>query len=394
MSTETSAGTLSNTTGAGAAALPRRSLGGLIAISIFWFAINFHWAALQQIIIPAQVNGLLFEQAPGSTADQRLTFAGNNSPLLIALVAAPGLVIALIGNPLFGLLSDRTTGRFGRRRPYILFGALANVIGLAVMAFGPNLFLHEHSGATLSLSLVALMVGLMITQAANNAAAAPFHALLPDLVPVEQRGTASGIMGIALFLGQILGFIVPAVTGFDNGRLARGEQNYATFSGDLALAYMAVAFIVVLMAVLTFITVRERPLSRQSLGGASDSHTWRDLTFTVLVTAGVSAVLIVGLQVGLGPGLNQDSLGVVQLIAVVLAGIGAARAFGFSPRRAPDFSWVVLTRMLVMMGIYTVQYFMFNYMLYVVRAPEPVTATTIFFVLVTLTALISTLVAG
>jgi MFS family permease len=85
---------------------------------------------------------------------------------------------------------------------------------------------------------------------------------------------------------------------------------------------------------------------------------------------------------------------VVQLIAVVIAGIGAARAFGFSPRRAPDFSWVVLTRMLVMMGIYIVQYFMFNYMLYVVRAPEPTTATTIFFVLVTATALISTVIAG
>ncbi len=394
MAMETPAGTLGNSVDVGATALPKRSLGGLIAISIFWFAINFHWAALQQIIIPAQVNGLLFEQAPGTTAEQRLAFAGANSPLLIALVAAPGLVVALIGNPLFGLLSDRTTSRFGRRRPYILIGALFNVLGLAIMAFIPNLFLREHSGATLSLSLVTLMVGLMLTQAANNAAAAPFHALLPDLVPAEQRGTASGIMGIALFLGQILGFIVPALTGFDNGRLARNEQSYATFSTGVVLAYMAVAGVVVLMAVLTFITVRERPLSRQALADVSDSHTWRDLAITILIAAGVSAALIVGLQAGLGPGLNQDSLGVVQLIAVVIAGIGAARAFGFSPRRAPDFSWVVLTRMLVMMGIYTVQYFMFNYMLYVVRAPEPVAATTIFFVLVTLTALISTLIAG
>jgi MFS family permease len=392
---ETPAGTLSTpaSVGSTAAALPRRSLGGLIAISIFWFAINFHWAALQQLIIPAQVNGLLEEQAPGTSAADRLAFSGANSPLLIALVAAPGLIIALIGNPLFGLLSDRTTGRFGRRRPYVLFGALANVVGLAVMAFGPNLFLHEHSGQTLSASLVVLMVGLMITQAANNAAAAPFHALLPDLVPAEQRGTASGVMGIALFLGQILGFIVPAVTGFDNRQLANGQQSYADFSSRLGLAYMAVAFIVVLMAVLTFITVHERPVSREQLG-ASDSHTWRDLTITVLVTAGVAAALIIGLQAGISPGLNQDSLGVVQLIAVVIAGIGAARAFGFSPRRAPDFSWVVLTRMLVMMGIYIVQYFMFNYMLYVVRAPEPTTATTIFFVLVTATALISTVIAG
>ena len=148
------------------------------------------------------------------------------------------------------------------------------------------------------------------------------------------------------------------------------------------------------MAVLTFITVHERPLSREQLGDTSNSHTWRDLTITVLVTAGVAAALIHRASGSIGPGLNTDSLGVVQLIAVVIAGVGAARAFDFSPRRAPDFSWVVLTRMLVMVGIYTVQYFIFNYMLYVVHAPEPTNATTIFFVLVTLTALISTVIAG
>ncbi|HEY1389310.1 MAG TPA: MFS transporter [Ktedonobacterales bacterium] len=391
------AGSLDASGHAGNGTLPKRSLGGLISISIFWFAINFHWAALQQIIIPAQVNGLLFEQAPGATSAERLAWTAANSPLVIALVAAPGLVIALIGNPLFGLLSDRTPGRFGRRRPYIFFGALANVLGLAVMAFVPNFFLHEHSGQTLSLSLLALMFGLMITQAANNAAAAPFHALLPDLVPQEQRGKASGIMGIALFLGQIGGFIAPALCGFDNGRLARGEQSYAAFSGGIALAYMLVAGVVVLMAILTVITVRERPWHPAQLTAerrAGDTRTWRDLVLTVLITGIVATTLLLALNAGVGPGLNTDSVAVVQVIAIVIAGIGAARAFDFSPRRNPDFSWVVLTRMLVMMGIYIVQYFMFNYMFYVVRAPEPVSATTIFFVLVTLTALLSTLVAG
>jgi len=151
------------------------------------------------------------------------------------------------------------------------------------------------------------------------------------------------------------------------------------------------------MAILTVITVRERPWHPAQLTAerrAGDTRTWRDLVLTVLITGIVAATLLVALNAGMGPGLNTDSLAVVQVIAIVIAGIGAARAFNFSPRRNPDFSWVVLTRMLVMMGIYIVQYFMFNYMFYVVRAPEPVSATTIFFVLVTLTALLSTLVAG
>ena len=105
------AGSLDASDHAGKGTLPKRSLGGLISISIFWFAINFHWAALQQIIIPAQVNGILFEQAPGANSTEWLAWTAANSPLVIALVIAPGLIVALIGNPLFGLLSDRTRGR-------------------------------------------------------------------------------------------------------------------------------------------------------------------------------------------------------------------------------------------------------------------------------------------
>src|SRR5260221_10701101 len=108
----------------------RRSFGGLVAISIFWFAINFHWAALPLLIIPSQVFGLLLRQAPGATlADQANWAGGANLALATALVSAPGLVVALLSNPFFGLLSDRTRSRFGRRRPYIVIGTLITMYG-------------------------------------------------------------------------------------------------------------------------------------------------------------------------------------------------------------------------------------------------------------------------
>jgi MFS family permease len=176
----------------------RRSLGGLIAISIFWFAINFHWAAILLLLVPSQVTGLLFHAAPGATFADRKAWVDAHQALTLALVEAPGLVVALIANPLFGLLSDRTPGRFGRRRPYILGGTALNVVGLLVMALAPALFIQEGSGNALAPSVLVLMGGLMLTQLANNAAAAPFHALLPDMVTEEQRGKASGIMGLAL----------------------------------------------------------------------------------------------------------------------------------------------------------------------------------------------------
>src|SRR5260370_24324635 len=117
----------------------RRSFGGLVAISIFWFAINFHWAALPLLIIPSQVFGLLLRQAPGATlADQANWAGGANLALATALVSAPGLVVALLSNPFFGLPSRPTRRRFRRPRPDILIGQLINVARCLVVAFSPD----------------------------------------------------------------------------------------------------------------------------------------------------------------------------------------------------------------------------------------------------------------
>ena len=185
------AGSLDESARSGSDALPKRSLGGLIAISIFWFALNFHWAALPLILLPSQITGLLLREAPAGTVASQASWVTAHSGLALAVVVAPGLIVALLANPLFGLLSDRTPGRFGRRRPYVLAGTLVNVAGLAGMALLPTMLVGSHSGNILSPGLLALMGGLMLVQLANNSAAAPFHALLPDLVPEEQRGKAS-----------------------------------------------------------------------------------------------------------------------------------------------------------------------------------------------------------
>ena len=99
-------------------------------------------------------------------------------------------------------------------------------------------------------------------------------------------------------------------------------------------------------------------------------------------------------RANIGLSLDDSTLGVVQLLAVVVAGIGAAYAFDFRPRRDPDFSWVVLTRMLVMMGVYMVQNFLQYYMQDVAGSKNPTGDTTLFIVILTVTALIASLIAG
>src|SRR3954467_14020747 len=57
----------------------------------------------------------------------------------LGLVSAVGALFALLTNPLAGALSDRTTSRFGRRRPFIVIGTAAGVVGLAVVGFGASI---------------------------------------------------------------------------------------------------------------------------------------------------------------------------------------------------------------------------------------------------------------
>jgi MFS family permease len=117
----------------------------------------------------------------------------------LSLVLGFGAFFALIGNPLFGRLSDRTTSRFGMRRPWLVGGILCGAAALLMIA--------------LAKSVLVVLVGWCLAQLAFNAVLAAIIAVLPDQVPVDQRGTVAGVMGICLPLGQVSGtFLVQSVS--------------------------------------------------------------------------------------------------------------------------------------------------------------------------------------
>ena len=129
----------------------------------------------------------------------------------LSLVMGVGALTALFGNPFFGRLSDRTTSRYGMRRPWLIGGALGGVAGLMVVAQAA--------------SVPQLLLGWCITQLAYNAQLAALAAIFADQIPASQRGTVSGIVSVSLPLGMVGGtflvetladstlaiFLVPAV---------------------------------------------------------------------------------------------------------------------------------------------------------------------------------------
>ena len=100
------------------------------------------------------------------------------------------LVPVIVGN-----MSDRTRSRFGRRRPYIIAGA--------IVMFGSTMALPHM----LTFGMIALMAGIVFLAVAF--CAAPYLALMPDITPPEQLGEASGYLnflgGIGLIAYQTMG---------------------------------------------------------------------------------------------------------------------------------------------------------------------------------------------
>lgn len=118
----------------------------------------------------------------------------------LSLILSVGAFFALVANPFFGKLSDRTASRFGRRRPWILFGSIASTLGLLIIALAQNVF--------------TIIIGWSVAQIAYNALLAVEVAVLPDQVPEGQRGRVSGILGICQYLGQLFGTFIAKSLSF------------------------------------------------------------------------------------------------------------------------------------------------------------------------------------
>jgi MFS family permease len=108
-----------------------------------------------------------------------------------SLVLFAGALVALVSNPLFGALSDRTRSRFGRRKPYLVVGA--------VVGFGALALIGSAS------SVAVVLVGWCLAQLAYNAVLAALVAIVADRIPTSRRGTVVGILGMCMPVGQISG---------------------------------------------------------------------------------------------------------------------------------------------------------------------------------------------
>jgi Na+/melibiose symporter-like transporter len=195
-----------------------------VKITIFGFALTALWQSMHLIILPLR----LLDFVPEA---QKNTFLG--------LLTLSGLLLAMVVQPIAGAISDRSSFRWGRRRPYILLG------GIVSLLFIP--------GISLAGSYAAIFAVYCLLQASTNTAQGPYQAFIPELVPERKRGLASGIKVLLEILGGVV-IIYPIAIFMD--RYSAGEGSQWLW---LVLGILAVVLLGAMIA--TVITVKEPPVN-------------------------------------------------------------------------------------------------------------------------------------
>lgn len=152
--------------------------------------------------------------------------------LWLSVVASAYAVVNIICTPLAGALSDRSTSRFGMRKPFIVVGVLFALAGLVVMG--------------LSNSVATLLVGVILLGIGNAVITGGAGALVPDQVPEEHRGRVQGIIMVCIVTSGVLASVFLPM-----------------FLSNQFLLFTASGYIMVLALVLVLILLRDRRLSAE-----------------------------------------------------------------------------------------------------------------------------------
>ena len=156
-------------------------LGHLIRISLYWLGLTAIDGAVG-LFIQNRVNFGPFAVDPLEVG--RVLF----------LLSIPVAVISILVQPTVGSISDYTVSRWGRRKPYIVIGSVLDVVFLVGIATSNTILMLGAFAALLSVS--------------TNIARGPFQGYVPDLVPEQQVGLASAMVGLMQILGNVTGFVL------------------------------------------------------------------------------------------------------------------------------------------------------------------------------------------
>ena len=244
-----------------------------------------------QLLLPqqiAEVMGLPIDQGAQIEAGSWL-----EPVIAFGIISAIAGLCALIAYPLTGALSDRTTSRFGRRRPWILAGTVIFAVSLALLGV-----------QTSSLVLVGVfwsfaLIGFCVVTAAITAT-------ISDQVPVNQRGFVSGWVSAPQAVGTILGLLLVSVLMLST-----------------LVGYLVVAVVLVVLVVPFLVFLKDAPLAADQRPPFSLRILISGFWVSPRKFPDFGWTLLSRILVNLG-----NALGTTQLLYFVAFGLGSTDAVG------------------------------------------------------------------
>lgn len=251
-----------------------------LALNLLWLPTNALNSALIAVVIPTQI--LLFLPTARVGDAEQGTFLG-----WLTTIAS---VVSLLMPPLIGTLSDRTSGRFGRRHPYILAGGALMVISAPLLV--------------VSSGLIMFLLGLSLLHLGMNTMMPAYQSLVPDHVPERQRGEASGYVGALTILGNMIGL---GLAAYLLGGVSQGSHNPDLIRHNAGIYYIVTIAITVVGTLITVLGVHDEPFKLQlrprsriwETGGQKFEHwfvhswidPWRKHNFTIVFLTRASIML-------------------------------------------------------------------------------------------------------
>ena len=292
-----------------------------ITINIYWLGLSTLSQTITPLVFPLLVQQFVGEEGKG-------TFFGT--------LRLWTLMVALLAQALMGMLSDRSTLRWGRRRPFIFLGTLVDLVFIAAIGFSASL-----EGMTGYWFLFAMAI---LLQVSSNAAHGAVQGLIPDLTPEDQRGRFSGVKAV-------FEIPIPVILA----ALAIGPLIAA---GNMWGGILVAAGILTLAMLVTML-VREEPLKE------SPPLDWMPFLRLLLMTGLFTAIILGmgGVVKGVGrlmEGVSSTTalviiMGAVGLVAMAITvalGVWASVriSIGEAARSNPSFTWWVVNRLAFFVG--------------------------------------------
>jgi MFS family permease len=292
-----------------------------ITYNIYWFALTARSQVLTPLIIP-----LLIQRFVGEAAKCELL--GNMSLW--------SLMVAVLLQALMGLLSDQSTSKYGRRRPFIVVGTIGEILIYILIGFTAGM-----DGMTGYWFLFLLYTLSMMTA---NTAHAALQGIIPDLVPEEKRGRFSGFKALfelplpLIFVSFVIGKMVSA--------------------GNIWAALITLIVILIVCMLIT-LTIKEEPLKSEKT-----KIDWNPIIRLVLMTASFTVIILASgffvRQIMNFILQEETSYGHLMVMAIGLLGMVVAIGIGVwssiyisigqKIQEHQNFTWWVVNRLAFLAG--------------------------------------------